>query len=106
MRFFPRDAFKNPPDTSVHPPIVQAQVQQLQQMHQFQQQIWQQIGMPMAVLQVSIVDPMFLYILLIRAQQQALAILMRPRPSSMWLDPQLADPAWHFMDPSGLGYQV
>ena len=97
MRFFPHDAFKNPPEAPVQMPVGQVQFQQFQPMYQFQQQTWQQVGIP----QVSIAAPFFLVIQQMRAQQQILEILIGSRPSPMWIELQFADPIRYFLDPGG-----
>lgn len=101
MRFFPRDAFEKLSDNPVQIPEVQVQFQQFQQM---QQQMQQQISMPMAVPQVSIMDPMLLYNLQVLAQGQALAMLMALQTGMLRLHPQRSDPDWYLMGLSSFGY--
>ncbi len=104
MRFFPRDAFKNLTDTPVHMPDTQVQFQQFQQMQHFQQQIWQQMGMPMTVSQSSIGASMFLYKLRILALRRALALQMALQTYPLQMHPRLADPAWYLLGLGGFGY--
>jgi hypothetical protein len=103
MRFFPRGAFKSLPDTPVQTPVAQVQFQQLQQMQQFQQQIWQQIGTPMAAPRVSILDPMFLYELQILVRQQVCPVYSVLLGDPLQIHPQLSNPLWCLICPGSFG---
>jgi hypothetical protein len=95
MRFFPRDAFKSLPDLPVQIPIA---------LGQFQHQAWQQTGMPMAALQVSMSDPFFPHMLQIPAHQPTHPMPLAFQGDLWWIHPQLSNLDWYLMSQGCFGF--
>lgn len=116
MRYFPRGAFTAVPSTPFQASVAQVQLQQAQQLQQqvqqfqqalqFQQQLWQQVEMPVFGPQVATMPPAFLYQAQVQAQPQALALRMDLRSDPLRMDPQFADPAWVQVGMGGFGRPI
>ena len=91
MRFFPRDAFKNPPETPAEVPFPLAPFQP------YQQQTWPQTSMPVTALQGSFMDPMVVQRLQLLASLQTVSMHMALRSCPRAVFTPFPNPLWPIM---------